>query len=69
MSKVVRETASYTRPELTLGMLTSAFISLFVYDGGPSSLCGGDGRSFAHKSKRFSIFTQIDLNKWLNVSA
>ena len=44
ISEVVTKTAVWTRPSLTLKTLTSAFTRLFLYDGGPSSLCGRDSR-------------------------
>ena len=50
-SKVVRETAGWTRSDLTLGTSTSASTRLFLYGGGPSSLCGGDGRRSRRNSR------------------
>ena len=58
-SKVVRETAGWTRSDLTLGTSTSASTrpSLCgggppsLCGGGPSSLCGGDGRRSRRNSR------------------
>ena len=50
-SKVMRETAGWTRLDLTLGMSTSASTRPSLCGGGPSSLCGGDGRRSRRNSK------------------
>ena len=44
MSKVVKDTAGWTRSDLTLKISISASTRLFFCDGGLSFLCGGDGR-------------------------
>ena len=69
-SEVVKETASWTRLDLTLRTLISASTRpllcergpLFLYGRGPSSLCGGDGRKSRYNSRWSSGFTQIDFN-------
>ena len=68
-SEVVRETAGWTRPDLTLGTSTSASTRPSLCGGGPSSLCGGDGRRSRRNSRWSSGFTQMDPDGWLDVSA
>ena len=84
-SEVVRVTAGWTRPDLILWTSTSAFTRLllcsedppFLCSGGSSSLCGrglsflcgGDGRRFRRNSKWSSGFTQMDPDRWLDISA
>ena len=76
-SEVVRQTAGWTRPNLTLATSTSASIRPPPYkggppslcDGGPSSLYGGDGKKSRCNSRWSSGFTQIDPDRWLDVSA
>ena len=58
-SEVVRETAGWTRPDLTLGTSTSASTRPplcgggppSLCDGGPSSLCSEDGRKSRRNSR------------------
>ena len=50
-SEVVRKTAGWTRPNLTLGTLTLASTRPPLYGGDPSSLYGGNGRSFRRNSR------------------
>ena len=50
-SKVVRETAGWTRSDLTLGTSTSASTRPSLRGGGPSSLCDGDGRRSRRNSR------------------
>ena len=77
ISEIVRETAGWTRPDLTLGTSTSAFIRPLLWSGGPPSisgeglsfLCSGDGRSFRRHSRWSSRFTQMDPDWWLDVNA
>ena len=60
-SKVVRETAGWTRSDLTLGTSTSASTR--------PSLCGGDGKRSRRNSRWSSGFTQMDPDGWLDISA
>ena len=58
-SELVRETAGWTRPDLTLGTSISASTRsplcgggpLFLYGRGPSSLCGEDNRRSRRNSR------------------
>ena len=67
-SKVVRETAGWTRPDLTLGTSTSASTRPplcggglpFLCGRGPFSLYGEDGRRSRYNSRWSSGFTQMD---------
>ena len=51
-SEVVRETAGWTRPDLTLGTSTSASTRPSLCGGGPPSLCGGGPSSLCGRDGR-----------------
>ena len=63
-----KKTAGRTQSSLSLGTSTSASTA-FLYDRGPSFLCAGDGKRSRRNSRWSSVFTQIDHDGWLNISA